>query len=269
VIEPNRPVTRWPVRRCKGGVLQDMSHMYARISAIEDLFGNPRMLARDYAETWDQASKSQVARGRRVKLPRFRGTTSPHKTKKNGEFMKTLLGLALMIFLSGCAATLPSHVNVNNDYNILNAKTTSVNVECLNVKTDNIDPESVPDYCMMMQGAVKVAMRAKSGLKLSDDNPDVLVNIKIEEIYGGNAHARFWVGLGAGRSALTTYTKVMQAGNLIAEMRKTETSTMPNLNSGTWSNEEVLSQDVSISASKIADFIINPKSFLAQPSNTQ
>jgi hypothetical protein len=174
--------------------------------------------------------------------------------------MKKLLLFFIAVFLlGGCTSTLSPIVKINDHYGRFNSA--SIQMNCQHVRTDNINPDSIPDFCQMLQTMVKVSLRSKYDIKITDDKPDFKINLKIEEIYGGNAQTRFWVGFGAGKSAITTFVNVTKDDKSLAEGRLIETSTMPNLNSGMWSNEEVISQDIIIISNKIANFIIDPVSY--------
>lgn len=177
--------------------------------------------------------------------------------------------IIMMVFAgvisAGCVSTLPLKVSIDNNYNTLGVKTASVMMDCSNVKTDDIDPASVPDFCQMLHSAVNASIRKKTGYNIIDDPADIDISIKLEEMYGGNATARFMVGLGAGRSAITTFVSVAKDGQIIAEGRLGETSTLPNVAGRAWSNDEIITQDIGILAGKIADFVVNPRDFEANP----
>jgi len=55
------------------------------------------------------------------------------------------------------------------------------------------------------------------------------------------------------------YVKILRNQQIIAEGRITETTTMPDLIGGTYSNEDAILQDAPRVANKIADFVVNPK----------
>jgi hypothetical protein len=117
----------------------------------------------------------------------------------------------------------------------------------------------------MLHAAAKASIRKKTGYKIAEGATDMDINVKLEEMYDGNAAARFWVGLGAGRSVITTYIDIVKDGKVIAEGRLIETSTMPNIAGNAWSNEELITQDIGIIGGRIADFVVNPRDFEAKP----
>ncbi len=86
-------------------------------------------------------------------------------------------------------------------------------------------------------------------------------DVTLEELHGGSAAARFWVGFGAGRTVSTVYVKVLKGQELMAEGRITETTTLTNVLTGTYSNEDSLMQDVLLVARKIAEFVNDPVKF--------
>ncbi|MDA8429584.1 MAG: hypothetical protein M0T70_10055 [Geobacteraceae bacterium] len=170
-----------------------------------------------------------------------------------------LLSCAL---ITGCASTLPPQTIVNSGYNLEGIKTVSVSTHCPNPKLENIEASFVPDFCQMLGSSAKLAIKSRNPTwQLNDTNTDAQIDIQLEELYGGSAQARFWVGFGAGKTAITVYVKVKKDNAVLAEGRLTETSTMPNLNTGNWSNEELLAQDAPLISRKIADFIADPDSF--------
>jgi hypothetical protein len=182
---------------------------------------------------------------------------------------RIILALLVGSMVSGCAASLPMKVSVDRDYNTRGVRTASVNMDCENVKTDDIDPASVPDFCQMLHASAKASIRKKAGFAIVEGPADLDINIKLEEMYGGNAAARFFVGLGAGRSVITSYITIMRDGKDIAEGRLVETSTMPNIAGNAWSNDQMIMQDIGIIGGKIADFVANPRDFDSRPDQVQ
>ncbi len=174
---------------------------------------------------------------------------------------RIILIMATMAITTGCVETLPPKVSIAKNFNTADVKTVSVKMDCTKAKIDDIDPASVPDFCQMLHAAVKTTIRKKTGYALTDSAADLNINIKLEEIYGGNAAARFWVGMCAGRSAITTLVDIVKDGKVIAEGRFTETSTMPNIAGNAWSNDEMIMQDTGIIGGRIAEFVANPKKF--------
>jgi hypothetical protein len=164
--------------------------------------------------------------------------------------------------MSGCASTLPAQTSVNSGYSLQGVKTVSIATECPSPKIDNIGTSFVPDYCQILGSNVKMAIRSKNPTwEFRDSYADIHIDVLLEELYGGSAQARFWVGFGAGKTATTVYVRVIRDNNVLAEGRLTETSTMPNINAGNWSNEELLTQDAPLISRKIADFVSDPNSF--------
>jgi len=176
--------------------------------------------------------------------------------------MKWIIITALTgVMLAGCTSTMPPKISIDNNYNTLGVKTAAVNMDCSNVKSDNIDPASVADYCQILNSAAKAAIRKKTGYTISDNPADLDIEIKLEEIYGGNAVARTMVGLGAGRSAITAFVGIAKDGKVIAEGRLIETSTLPDVVGNAWSNDEIIMHDLGTLGGKIADFVVNPRDF--------
>ena len=172
------------------------------------------------------------------------------------------MALCFCALATGCAATLPAKAVVGSGYSLEGVKTVTVSTKCPDPKLDNIKPSFVPEYCQLLGSSVKLALKSKyPDWQLNDADADARVDILLEELYGGSAQARFWIGFGAGKTAITVYVTVTRNGSVRAEGRLTETSTMPNLNAGNWSNEELLSQDAPLISRRIADFVADPGSF--------
>ena len=176
-----------------------------------------------------------------------------------------IIWVSMAVMLAGCASTLPAKISVGNDFNTTGVKTASVRMDCSNVQLDDIDPAAVQDFCQMLHAAAKASIRIKTGYALAEGLSDMDITIKLEQMYGGNSVARFMVGLGAGRSVLTTYVDIARGGKVIAEGRLVETSTIPNIVGNAWTNEELIKQDIGIIAGKIADFVANPRDFEPRP----
>ena len=180
--------------------------------------------------------------------------------------MRALVASLTTVFVSslviGCASTLPTQTTVSNSYNLEGVKTVSVSTHCTDPKLDNVDASFVADYCQILGSSAKLAIKSKNASwQIRDDISDAQIDIRLEELYGGSAQARFWVGFGAGKTATTVYVTVKRNNSVIAEGRLIETSTMPNVNAGNWSNESLLTQDAQLIGRKIANFVADPASF--------
>lgn len=175
------------------------------------------------------------------------------------------INLVILFMLAGCAATLPPTASVDRDYNGADIKTVSVGLDCTRAVLNNVDTASVPDYCQMLLAATKTAVRRNTGFRIVDGPSDMDISLKLEEMNGGNASLRFWVGFGAGRSVITTRITMVKGGKTVAEGRLVETSTMPSLARGVWSNDEMINQDIGIISGRLADFVANPRDFENSP----
>jgi hypothetical protein len=177
--------------------------------------------------------------------------------------------LLTAFFFAGCAPTLPPQSSINATYSIADVKTFSSVLDCEHTQATEVRQGFAQDYCQVLAGNIKLAIQqANRNFSQDEVNPDLLVQSVLEEIHGGNAAARFWVGFGAGRSITTIYVKVLKKGEIIAERRITETTTMPNLVTGTYANEDAILQDAPLVARKIADFVHNPAEFEKKQSGT-
>lgn len=171
--------------------------------------------------------------------------------------------LILILLLTGCTAALPPKTEVRQSYTLLGVKSYSLDMNC---EKANVDPainrSFLKGYCQMLEGSIKVAMqRINPELTYLDTKSDIRVNVTLEELQGGNAAARLWIGFGAGRSVSTVYVNVLRGTESLSEGRVTETTTLTNIMTGTYSNEDALMQDVPLLAKKLAEFISDPIKF--------
>ena len=166
-----------------------------------------------------------------------------------------------ILYLSGCAPTLPDKSAVNNTYSIADAGTYASVVDCEYTQSTQVRPEFVEVYCLALDENIKTALRkVNRHLVYDEDNPTLVVNTTLEEIHGGSAAARFWIGFGAGRSITSVYVKVLKNNTIIAERRITETTAMSNL-LRIVDNEEVILKDAPQVAKKISRFVKDPVQF--------
>ena len=162
-------------------------------------------------------------------------------------------------FLVGCASTLPSKNIVTKSYSLIGVKTYSINLTCNRAEVTNLDRSFLEGYCQALEGSTKMTLRKKlPEIRYEKENPDLIIKGDLERIHGGSGAARFWIGFGAGRSITTLYVKIYKGQDLMAERRITETTTLMNLMSGNYSNEDAIIQDAPLVARKVADFISDP-----------
>lgn len=176
---------------------------------------------------------------------------------------KIVVIMITFLFISGCASTLPSKINVKSNYSLLGAKSCTVKAQCDKANVDaSINKSFAANYCQMLEGAVKMELsKTNPDFQYISTTADVNIDIVLEVIHGGSAAARFWVGFGAGRSISTVFVRVSKGTELLAEARITETTTMPNIATNNWSNEDALMQDVPLVARNIAAFVNDPEKY--------
>lgn len=168
--------------------------------------------------------------------------------------------LLFCLLLSGCAPTLPDYDVISKDYSLLGSKTFKSTVDCSKASVVAVAPDFITGYCPLIESQLKSSIqRQNPNLEYSTELPDIVIESKIEQINGGSAGARFWVGFGAGRSVTTIFTRVSKGGQIIAERRFSETTTMPTM--GVWDNDSAILQDAPIVAKKIATFIRDPLAY--------
>jgi hypothetical protein len=166
----------------------------------------------------------------------------------------------LLLTLTGCTSTLPEKMTVKDNYSLLNVKTYAIKVQCEKGDIDpNLPKAFASNYCQMLEGAVKMALaQTNPEFQPTIDNADLNINIALEALHGGSAAARALVGFGAGRSVSTVYVSILKGTESLAETRITETTTMPNIASKNWTNEDALMQDIPAIAKNVAAFISDP-----------
>lgn len=165
-----------------------------------------------------------------------------------------------ILFLIGCTATLPRKTEIRSQYSLHDLKSYTLK---LNSEKANVDPSFnksfAGSYCQMLEGSIKLSLqKTNPEFQYSTGNSDLLIDVTLEELHGGSAAARFWIGFGAGRTVSTVYVRVLKGQELMAESRITETTTMTNLVTGNYSNEDALMQDVPQLARKITEFVNDP-----------
>lgn len=168
-----------------------------------------------------------------------------------------------ILFLIGCTATLPQKAEISRSYSLQGLKSYALK---LNSEKTNIDPSFSKSfasaYCQMLEGSIKLSLqKTNPEFQYTNTSSDLNIDVTIEELHGGSAAARFWIGFGAGRAVSTVYVRVLKGQELLAEGRITETTTMTNLITGNYSNEDALMQDVPPLAGKIAAFVNDPLKF--------
>ena len=163
------------------------------------------------------------------------------------------------ICLIGCASKIPEISRVDHGYSAASVKNYSVKMNCSEIKTSGLQSGFAAEYCKMLSIDIKMALQ-NTHMSWHEDaeKPDIIVETEIEQLHGGSAAARFWVGFGAGRTVITAYVKVFMGGRIVAERRINETTTMPDLVSETWSNEDAINRDAWLIAKKIAQFVVDP-----------
>ncbi len=174
----------------------------------------------------------------------------------------TVIIFLALLSLVGCAPTLPSKSVIHGSYSIADVKTFSSVLNCENTQVTEVRPDFAQDYCQVLAVNIKLALQKENrNFKHDEKNPELVVQTTLEEIHGGNAAARFWIGFGAGRSITTVYVKVVKDGEIIAERRITETTTMPNLITNNFANDDAILQDAPLVARKIGEFVKSPINF--------
>jgi hypothetical protein len=170
--------------------------------------------------------------------------------------------LITALFFAGCTPTLPPQGDIRPSYSIADVRTFSSVMACEHTQSTELSPGFAQDYCDVLGTNIKLALQKENrNFAYAEADPDLVVQTTLEEIHGGSAAARFWVGFGAGRSITTVYVKVLKKGEVIAERRITETTTLTNLATGNYSNEDAILQDAPLVARKVAAFVHNPAEF--------
>ncbi len=174
--------------------------------------------------------------------------------------MRRLILLCIALTLAmGCTATLPVKVEVDSSYSLVGVKTVSIQTHCDEAIIVDIEPGFKDGYCETLASNIKLAIKMKLRVTHTEIEPDLIVDTKLEEVRGGSAATRFLIGFGAGRSVTTVYVKILRNQQIIAEGRITETTTMPDILGGTYTNEGSILQDAPRVANKIAEFVVNPR----------
>ncbi len=174
--------------------------------------------------------------------------------------MQRWIVCAGILLLTGCAATLPEKTFVGFNYSLKGVQTVEIRSTCENVETSDIRPTFLRGYCENLHSGFKMAVRNKfPEFKMVETGGDLVMDLTLEQLHGGSATTRFWVGFGAGRSVSTVALKILKGHEVIAEKRFVETTTMPDIIHSTSSNEDVLIRDIPLLSRKIVAFIERPE----------
>ena len=107
----------------------------------------------------------------------------------------TVIKLLALLCLVGCAQTLPSKSVIHDSYSIADVKTFSSVLNCKNTRVTEVRPDFAQDYCQVLAVNIKLALQKENrNFKHDEKNPELVVQTTLEEIHGGNAAARFWIG---------------------------------------------------------------------------
>ena len=166
-----------------------------------------------------------------------------------------------MLFLFGCTATLPQKVEISPTYSLQGLKLYTLKLDC---EKANLDPSFnksfASTYCHMLDSNIKLTLqKSNPEFRFAPSNSDLNIEVTLEELHGGSAAARFWVGFGAGRTVSTVYVRILKGQELQAEGRVTETTAFTYVIAD--SNEDAVLQDIPRVARKVAEFVNDPVKF--------
>jgi hypothetical protein len=179
------------------------------------------------------------------------------------KYIPIVIILISSMLFAGCASTLPAKFDVKSNYSLLGVKSFVIKAQCDKASLDpSLNKSFAANYCQMLEGAVKMELsRTNRDFQYVPAGGDLNVDIVLEMLDGGSAAARFWVGFGAGRSVSTVFVRISRGTETLAEARITETTTMPNMVTNQWTNEDALMQDVPLVARSIAAFVNDPEKY--------
>ena len=174
--------------------------------------------------------------------------------------MKRWLICMAVLLLTGCASTLPEKTFVAPDYSLKGTQMVEVRTTCDDVEMSDINSSFLKGYCQSLHNGFVVALKNKfPNLHAVKAGGDLVMNVTLEQLHGGSDTWRFWIGFGAGRSVTTTSLKMLADGQMIAEKRFVETTTMPDILTGSESNEDALMRDIPLLTRKMVDFVDRPE----------
>ncbi|MDH3257233.1 MAG: hypothetical protein OEM27_06415 [Nitrospinota bacterium] len=174
--------------------------------------------------------------------------------------MRRWIVLMGMLLLTGCASALPEKTFVAPEYSLKGAQMMEVRITCNDVEASDVRATFIRSYCKSLRDGFKLALKDKfPKLHMVEAGGDLVMDLTLEQLHGGSDTRRFWIGFGAGRSVSTAYLKMLKGGQVIAEKRFVETTTMPDLLTGASSNEEALMRDIPLLTRKMMDFVDRPE----------
>nr|MBF0223697.1 hypothetical protein [Desulfobulbaceae bacterium] len=176
--------------------------------------------------------------------------------------LTTIILLPALLYLAGCASTVPDKSSIHSSYSIAEVKSFSSVLNCDNTKVTKIRADFVGDYCQILAANIRVSLqRENPNFKYDESNPELVVHTTLEEINGGNERDRFWFGFGLDWSTTKIFVKVVKSGDIIAERLITEQTIMPILAIDNFAGEDAILQDAPVIARKIVKFIKDPINF--------
>lgn len=176
--------------------------------------------------------------------------------------MRYLCVLAFSVLVGGCTTALPPKAIVSDDYSLLGVESYSLTLSGEGVDLDpSLGAEFLANYLLALEGNLRVAMcsRAPEYRYAARDDADLSIDVSLETLQGGSAAARFWIGYGAGQTVSTVYVRIRRDGRLVAEGRVTETTSLVDIWSGNYANDQAIMQDCPRLAQAVVEFVSGPR----------
>lgn len=186
--------------------------------------------------------------------------------------MRHFIVISMLLLFSGCTATLPPKSVISEQFSLLGVSSYRLSLTSEGVMLDPaFNKIFLNNYCTALESNIRIAMQSQAPEYKyinSQEAADLDIDVTLESLQGGNADLRFWIGLGAGATVSTAYVRVTKGKIQIAEGRITEMTTLVNIISGNYDNDQAVLQDVPRLARKIAEFVTSPSAKTANTTAT-
>jgi|GEM_PF-6397429 len=176
--------------------------------------------------------------------------------------MKKIIIILLLGMLISCRAPLSEISRISADYNLEDVSRYDLQLNCEDARITELKKAFVDQSCVMLHDTISNAIvRHFPDWEAHMGQPDLLLQVSLEQMYGGNEALRLFPSMEAGRSMLTLHLNVFKGNQLIAERRLTGISRIMDIPQGYFTNEDMIRQDSLILADKLMRYLKNPVLF--------
>jgi len=179
--------------------------------------------------------------------------------------------------LSGCGAgfadpqvqAFPEFSAVHERYSADQIHSYKLVMNCSDAKISGLKKEFADNYCTMLEKNIKSFVQAHHpSWQYETESYDIVININLEVLHGGDFDGRFFFPGNSGSAARTlVFASVSNNKTLLAERRIFEYTAFINPLFDKFSNEETIRQDAVSISEKISDFVSKPAEYGSRYAN--